>query len=101
MYKTSLETLLQDEEVNAVFCIILSSKLPGQEYFDLSEEIIQAAARFPDKPIVVWVYGPDLEKTREKLDASSRGVILPSAERAIQLLYTLMERIRFPERMGH
>ena len=97
MYQTYLETLLQDEEVDAVFCIILSPKLPGQEFFDVSEEIIEAAARFPDKPVVVWAYGPDLKKMTEKLDASGRVVILPSAERAIQVLYALKDRRRFLE----
>ena len=97
MYKTYLDTLLQDEEVDAVFCIILSPKLPGQEFFDVSEEIIEAASRFPEKPIVVWAYGPDLEKITEKLDVSGRVVILPSAERAIQLLYALQKRRRFLE----
>jgi len=72
-------------------------KIPGQEFFDVSEEIIEAAARFPDKPVVVWAYGPDLEKMTEKLDASGRVAILPSAERAIQLLYALQERRRFLE----
>jgi acetyltransferase len=97
MYKTYLETLLQDEEVDAVFCIILSPKLPGQEFFDVSGEIIEAATRFPEKPILVWAYGPDLQKITERLDASGRVVILPSAERAIQLLYALQERRRFLE----
>jgi acetate---CoA ligase (ADP-forming) len=97
MDKTYLETLLQDEEVDAVFAIILSPKLPGQEFFDVSEEIIEAATRFPTKPIVVWAYGPDLEKITAKLDASGRVVILPSAERAIQLLNAL-QRHRFSVR---
>jgi acyl-CoA synthetase (NDP forming) len=97
MYKTYLETLLQDEEIDAVFCVILSPKLPGQEFFDVSDEIIEAATRFPTKPVVVWAYGPDLEKTQEKLDASGRVVILPSAERAIQLLFTFLERRTFIE----
>lgn len=97
MYKTYLETLLQDDKVDAVFCLLLSPKLPGQEFFDVSDEIIEAAARFPDKPIVVWAYGPDLEKITQKLDDSGRVVILPSAERAIQLLFSLWERRRFLE----
>jgi acyl-CoA synthetase (NDP forming) len=96
MHKTYIETLLQDEEVDSVFCVILSPKLPGQEFFDVSEEIIEAATRFPTKRIVVWAYGPDLEKITEKLDASGRVVILPSAERAIRLLFALMRRHRFP-----
>ena len=78
--------------VDAVFGIILSPKLPGQEFFDVSKEIIEAAACFPEKPIVVWAYGPDLEKITEKLDGSGRVVILPSAERAMQLLFALMQR---------
>lgn len=97
MYKTYLQGLLEDDGVDTVLCIILSPQLPGQEYFDVSEEIIEAASRFPEKPIVVWAYGPDLEKTQEKLDASGRVVILPSAERAIQLLFSLWERRRFLE----
>jgi acyl-CoA synthetase (NDP forming) len=97
MYKTYLQGLLEDGGVDAVLCIILSPQLPGQEYFDVSEEILEAATRFPEKPIVVWAYGPDLEKTREKLESSGRVVFLPSAERAIQLLYALRERRRFLE----
>ena len=97
VYKTYLETLLQDEEVDAVFCVILSPKLPGQEFFDVSQEIIEAAVRFPEKPIVVWAYGPDLEKITEKLNDSGRVVILPSAERGIDLLHRLIERRRFVE----
>jgi acyl-CoA synthetase (NDP forming) len=95
MYKTYLETLLQDEAVDAVFAVILSPKLPGQEFFDVFEEIIEAATRFSTKPIVVWSYGPDLEKITGKLDASGRVIILSSAERAIQLLYALLQRQRF------
>jgi acetyltransferase len=101
MYKIYLETLLQDEEVDAVFCAILSPKLPGQEFFDVSEEIIAAATRFPTKPIVVWAYGPDLEKIQEKLDSSGRVVILPSPERSIQLLYALSKRRAFLENVDH
>ena len=97
MYKTYLQGLLEDDGVDAVLCIILSPQLPGQEYFDVSGELIEAASRFPEKPVVVWAYGPDLEKTREKLEASGRVVSLPSAERAIQLLFSLWERRRFLE----
>jgi acyl-CoA synthetase (NDP forming) len=97
MYKSYLQGLLEDEGVDAVLCIILSPQLPGQEYFDISEEILEAATRYPAKPILVWAYGPDLEKTREKLESSGRVVFLPSAERAIQLLYSLWERRRFLE----
>jgi acetyltransferase len=97
MYKSYLQGLLEDEGIDAVLCIILSPQLPGQEYFDVSEEILEAAAHYPTKPIVVWAYGPDLEKTREKLESSGRVVFLPSAERAIQLLFSLGERRRFLE----
>jgi len=95
MYKTYLQEVLKDSQFDAVLCIILSPQLPGQEYFDVSDEIIEAATRFPTKPIVVWAYGPDLGKITEKLDASGRVVILPSAERAIQLFHVLLGRRRF------
>ena len=99
MYKTYLQALLDDDQVDAVFCIILTPNLPGQEFFDVSDEIIEAAARVPQKPVVVWPYGPDLEKMREKLDASGRVVTLPSAERGVRLLFALLERRRFLEGM--
>jgi acetyltransferase len=103
MYQTYLQALLGDENVDAVFCLILTPKIPGQEFFDISEEIIEAAIRFPTKPIVVWGYGPDLEKMQEKLDSSGRVVTLPSPERSVQLLYALSKRHAFLERVkgGH
>lgn len=97
MYKTYLQALLEDGNIDAALCVILSPKLPGQEHFDVSDEIIEAATRFPDKPVIVWAYGPDLEKTQEKLEASGRVVMVPSAERAIQLFCALLERRRFLE----
>jgi acetyltransferase len=99
MYKTYLQGLLEDDGIDAVFCIILSPQLPGQEYFDVSDEILDAATRFPEKPIAVWAYGPDLEKTQGKLDTSGRVVILSSAERAIQLLSALLDRRRLLARI--
>ena len=69
------------------------------EYYasDLETQIIEAATRFPTKPIVVWAYGPDLERITEKLDASGRVVILPSAERSIQVFHVLLGRWKFLE----
>lgn len=99
VYKTYLQALLGDENVDAVFCVILTPKIPGQEFFNVSEEIIEAAIRFSTKPIVVWGYGPDLEEMQEKLDSSGRVVILPSPERSIQLFYALSKRHPFLERV--
>ena len=69
------------------------------EYYasDSETQIIEAATRFPTKPIVVWAYGPDLERITEKLDASGRVVILPSAERSIQVFHVLLGRWKFLE----
>ena len=100
MTKAYFQTLMEDETVDSVFCVILTPKVPGQEFFDVSGEIIEAAARFPSKPIVIWPYGPDLDKMREKLNSSGRVVALPSPERAMQLLYALRCRSRFLERIS-
>jgi acetyltransferase len=100
MYRTYLQALLQDENVDAALCIFLTPRIPGQEFFDVSEEVIEAAIQFPTKPIVVWAYGPNLREMREKLESSERVVFLPSAERAVQLLSALMERRKFLERSG-
>jgi len=95
MYKAFLRALLEDKGIDAVLCILLSPKDPGQDFFDVSSIIIEAAAEFPAKPIVVWPYGPNLGEMVEKLEASGRVAALPSAERAIQLLSALRDRQRF------
>lgn len=100
MYRTYLRALLEDENVDAALCIFLTPRIPGQEFFDVSEEIIEASIQFPTKPIVVWAYGPNLREMGEKLESSERVVFLPSAERAVQLLSALMERRKFLERNG-
>jgi acetyltransferase len=100
MYRTYLRALLEDENVDAALCIFLTPRIPGQESFDVSEEIIDAAIQFPTKPIVVWAYGPNLREMGEKLESSKRVVFLPSAERAVQVLSALMERRKFLERNG-
>ncbi len=95
MFKTYLQALLEDEDIDGLLSIFLTPKSPGQEFLDASEEIVEAASRYPAKPIVVWPYGPDLGKMREKLDSSGRVVTLDSAERAVQLLSALIKRQKF------
>jgi len=95
MYKTFLQALLEDEGVDAVLCVLLSPRIPGLDFFDVSSILIEASSEFPTKPIVVWPYGPNLGELVEKLNSSGRVVALPSVERAIQLLSTLRERRRF------
>jgi acetyltransferase len=94
VYKTYLQALLGDENVDAVFCVILTPKIPGQEFFDVSEEIIEAAIRFPTKPIVVWGYGPDLEEMQEKWTprAAWSSSLLPKGRFSYSMLFQNVTR---------
>jgi acetate---CoA ligase (ADP-forming) len=100
MFKTYLWALLEDEGVDAVLSIFLSPELPNQECLDVSDILIEAAEKFPNKPIVAWPYGKNLNELIRKFESAGKVMALSSPDRAINLLSALYERCRFLQKRG-
>ena len=67
-YKTALEGMLADPGVDGVVCIATAPFLPDHSFLDASSVILETAATFPDKPVAVWLYGPNQPAFNEKFN---------------------------------
>lgn len=97
-YLSTLNSLvhafLEDENVAGLFCVIWAVPEPELRLFDASSIIAEAAARFPDKPICTWSYGPSWPQWKAAIDGS--GVLwYPTPERAARAFSALHRRWRF------
>lgn len=90
-FPTVLKTLLQDPEVDAVLCIYCSYPLPKYAQYDSSEYISTIAAEHPDKPILCWTYGLDIEGFTRKVEASGAAMVFQSLDDAAQALARLAD----------
>lgn len=92
-----LEALLRDPAVDAVLCVYCSYTQPKYQAFDVAPHIRRLAAGYPEKPILGWSYGLDIEGTTRRIEADGTAMVFPSldaAARAIAALAGQGERAR-------
>ncbi|MDP2728214.1 MAG: CoA-binding protein, partial [Dehalococcoidia bacterium] len=86
VYKDALGALLEDPGVDAVIGVLWLAELPRFENLDASEELLAAAEKYPQKPILAFSYGPSVRTGVIHLEASRRVASYPSMERAARAL---------------
>jgi len=94
-YKIALEGLLADPGVDGVVCIATAPFLPDHSFLDASSVILETAATFPDKPVAVWLYGPNQPAFNEKFNRSGKILALPTLPRVAKTLAALHQRYQF------
>jgi acetyltransferase len=94
-YKAALEGMLADPGVDGVVCIATAPFLPDHSFLDASSVILETAATFPDKPVAVWLYGPNQSAFNEKFNRSGKILALPTLPRVAKTLAALNKRFQF------
>ena len=84
-YGTALRDVLADPNVDGVLCLALGLADAEQQHLGAEEVIRQLSEEF-DKPVVVWIYGPQTEETIKRLERSGRALAVPSLERGARVL---------------
>jgi acyl-CoA synthetase (NDP forming) len=83
-----------DPRVDALL-LIVPSLFFYKETYDLLPVLTEAVDRYPEKPVVTWLYMPD---ERLAADFSKRGLVLyPTIERAVKALSRLAAYSQFRE----
>jgi acyl-CoA synthetase (NDP forming) len=90
-FPTVLEALLKDSQVDAVLCIYCSYPLPKYGLFDSSKYIDEIASRYPEKPVLCWSYGLDIEGFTRKVEAGGHAMVFQSLDDAASALSKLVE----------
>jgi acetyltransferase len=92
VYVQLLQILLDDPQVDAVICIYGANKISGYDPMAvITEGVISAAKRRPDKPIFPWVFGVNQSGIAGKLEESGVAVGLPNPERIARVLARLYQ----------
>ena len=94
-YKTALEGLLADPGVDGVVCIATAPFLPDHSFLDASSVILETAAAFSEKPVAVWLYGPNQPAFNEKFNRGGKILALPTLPRVAKTLAALYKRFQF------
>lgn len=90
IYSLSLEIVLSDPQVDAVFCVSPAYLHPAQDkLLNITGLLNQAAANHPEKPVAVWVYGPYRQEFASILEKPGRVIAYHSPERAMAALGAL------------
>jgi len=95
VYSTALEATLKDRNVNGVLCIAAAAEIPEMAFADATGLIHAVAERFPRKPVVAWLYGPNQHDRSEALEARGRVMTFPTVERAGRALKALWDYRQF------
>ncbi|MBC8458128.1 MAG: hypothetical protein H8D67_09060 [Deltaproteobacteria bacterium] len=98
VYAIALKAVLDDHNVDGVLCISIAPEIPESTFLDVSEIINRVVSKRPDKPVVVWLYGPNQKRINQKLETENRVGAYQTIERAVWSLSLLRERQQFLER---
>ncbi|HHW43507.1 MAG TPA: acetate--CoA ligase family protein [Desulfotomaculum sp.] len=86
----SLDTILEDPGVDAVLVISPAYLDPGEDpKLDISIPVNRVAARHPEKPLTLWIFGGYRRELAARLEKENRVVVYPSPERAMASLAAL------------
>ncbi|MGC8659041.1 MAG: CoA-binding protein, partial [Desulfomonilaceae bacterium] len=85
VYGVALRDVLNDSNVDGVICLALGLDSKNQKYFNAVEEIQNLSLEF-SKPLLVWVYGPQVEDVRAQINQYGRAMTIPSLERGVKVL---------------
>ena len=78
-----------------VFRPDVDPELPEQAFLDATGVIKETASLFPEKPVTVWLYGPNQPLGMKRVEEGGKVVSFLSLRRAARALAALYHRHEF------
>jgi acetyltransferase len=98
VYGRALEAALADPNVDGVLCISVALDTKEFGFLDVSECLNGTASRDGQKPVFVWLYGPNRDEISRKFRSEKRIMVCETVESAAWSLSVLRERQQFLEK---
>jgi acetyltransferase len=88
VYATALRSVLMDPQVDAILCISIAPRIPEDSFLDASKALNEVLMEdgVPAKPVVAWLYGPNIEEIQRSMEVNRRMMVFHSLERAVWAL---------------
>ena len=97
-YSVSLEAVLNDPGVDGIMCVAIAP-LPEFSFLNVSDSLNEVvAATSADKPVIGWIYGPNIPEVQRQFESNNRIMIYPTLELATQALSWLRDRYKLATR---
>lgn len=90
VYRLALRDVLKDPNVDGVLCLALGLNGRDQAYFS-SVEAIQESSMESEKPVMVWVYGPQAAEVRARIEEQGRAMTVSSLERGVRAMARMVQ----------
>jgi acyl-CoA synthetase (NDP forming) len=100
VYAKALKMVLDDDNVDGVLCISIAPRLPDFDFLDVSESLNKVILRENQKPVVAWLYGPNVNEISKRFEKEKKITVYQTIEKAAWSLALLKERQKFLERAG-
>ena len=98
VYAAALEAVLDDHNVDGVLCISIAPYLPDFDFLDVSESLNNVVLRERQKPVVAWLYGPNVNEISKRFEKEKKITVYQTIERAAWSLALLRERRQLLEK---
>ncbi|MBU4427361.1 MAG: hypothetical protein KKB35_11585, partial [Proteobacteria bacterium] len=78
--------------------ISIAPCLPAFDFLDVSESVNKVVLRENQKPVVAWLYGPNVKEIGKRFEKKNKIMVYQTIEKAAWSLALLQERQKFLER---
>jgi acetyltransferase len=98
VYAAALEAVLDDHNVDGVLCISIAPYLPDFDFLDVSESLNNVVLKERQKPVVAWLYGPNVNEISKRFEKEKKITVYQTVERSAWSLALLRERRQLLEK---
>ena len=91
-YSIALRAVMNDPNIDGVIGVATAPAIPEFSFLDVSEALNSIIEELPLKPVLFWLYGPNLEEIGRRFESKNRIMTYPTLDTAAWSLSLLREQ---------
>ncbi|MCD4715340.1 MAG: CoA-binding protein [Desulfobacterales bacterium] len=96
----AIDAVMDDPNVDGILYLAIAPELPAFAFLDASEDVNRVVPKERRKPVVGWLYGPNVKEIGDKFEKEKKVTVFQTIEKAAWSLSLLRDRQRFIERVA-
>jgi acyl-CoA synthetase (NDP forming) len=99
VFAEAIDAVMDDTNVDGILFLAIAPELPDFAFLDASDDVNKTVPKEKQKPLVGWLYGPNVKEISEKFEKEKKVTVFQTIEKAAWSLSLLRDRQRFIERV--
>jgi acyl-CoA synthetase (NDP forming) len=99
VFAEAIDAVMDDTNVDGILFLAIAPELPDFAFLDASDDVNKTVPKEKQKPLVGWLYGPNVKEISEKFEKEKKVTVFQTIEKAAWSLSLLRDRQRFVERV--